>query len=106
MEMPVSGAIREATMPLSKQEINDRLSSLPGWEFDDDEIQREYKLASFREAIEFVNRIAGEAEQMDHHPDIEIKYDRVKIELSTHSAGGVTDKDFELARRIDAVAAG
>jgi 4a-hydroxytetrahydrobiopterin dehydratase len=93
-------------MPLSKQQVEQRLASLPGWERDDDEIQREFKFQGFTDAIAFVNRIAEQAEEMDHHPDIEIKYNRVKLELSTHSEGGVTDRDFELARRIDAAAAG
>ena len=89
---------------LSKSDIQQRLGSMPGWKLDDDEIQKRYEFPDFRQAIAFVNRIADAAEAMDHHPDIEISYNKVKIELSTHSEGGVTAKDFELAAKIDSVA--
>ena len=87
-------------MPLSKDEIKTRLKSLPGWKLDDDEIQRTFKFAGFKEAMLFVNQVARAAEAADHHPEIEIEYNRVKIELTTHSEGGVTEKDFALAERI------
>jgi 4a-hydroxytetrahydrobiopterin dehydratase len=91
-------------MPLSKDEIKTRLADLPGWKLDDDEIQRTFKFASFRDAIAFVNRVADAAEAADHHPEIEIEYDKVKLELSTHSEGGVTEKDFALAAQVSAFA--
>jgi len=87
---------------LSKDEVKSRLVGLPGWELDDEELQKKYKFADFKEAMAFVNRVAEFAEAADHHPDIEIKYNRVKLELSTHSEGGITDKDFALASQIDA----
>lgn len=89
-------------MALSRREIDDRLTALPGWERDDDEIEKSYEFADFADAMKFVNRVASAAEAADHHPDISIKYNRVKLSLSTHSEGGVTEKDFALAAEIDA----
>jgi 4a-hydroxytetrahydrobiopterin dehydratase len=91
-------------MPLSKQDVDERLRDHAGWRRDDDEIEKKYQFADFRQAMSFVNRVADAAEAMDHHPDIEIEYNKVKMSLSTHSEGGVTEKDFELARQIDAAA--
>jgi 4a-hydroxytetrahydrobiopterin dehydratase len=87
---------------LNQNDVRSRLSALSGWELDDDEIQKKYKFSDFREAMTFVNRVAQLAEAADHHPDIEIKYNSVKLELSTHSEGGLTEKDFALATQIDA----
>jgi 4a-hydroxytetrahydrobiopterin dehydratase len=87
--------------PLAKDEIKMRLRSLDGWEFDDGELERKYKFQNFVESIAFVNRVAELAEAADHHPDISIKYNRVKLTLSTHSEGGVTEKDFALIAAID-----
>jgi len=91
-------------MPLSKSEIEQRLRSLSGWKRDDDEIEKEFKFADFKQAMAFVNRVAEAAEAANHHPDIEIKYNKVELSLSTHSEGGVTEKDFDLAAKIDAAA--
>ena len=88
---------------LSKDDVIARLRELPGWELDDDEIEREYRFETFAASIGFVNKVAAAAEAADHHPDITIKYNRVKLKLSTHSEGGLTDKDFALAREIDAI---
>jgi 4a-hydroxytetrahydrobiopterin dehydratase len=88
--------------PLKKDEIKARLSGMSGWKLNDDEIEKKFQFADFKEAMAFVNRVAGAAESMDHHPDIEIKYNKVDLTLSTHSEGGVTDKDFQLAERIEA----
>ncbi len=70
-----------------------------GWREQDDALVREFELASFPAAIEFVRRLAELAEREDHHPDIDIRYRRVLVRWSTHSAGGVTDRDRELAAR-------
>lgn len=86
---------------LADTEIRDRLDRLKGWTRDGEMIRKTYTLASFPEAIAFVNRIAELAERADHHPDIDIRFDRVACALSTHSAGGLTPKDFELAAEID-----
>ncbi len=89
---------------LTEDEVKARLGALAGWGRDDDEIEKEFGFADFAEAMAFVNAVAGLAEAADHHPDISIKYNRVKLTLSTHSEGGVTEKDFALAAQIDAAA--
>lgn len=81
--------------------IRARLDELKGWTREGDVIRKTYTLESFPAAIAFVNRIAELAERADHHPDIDIRYDRVACALSTHSAGGLTSKDFDLAGEID-----
>ena len=86
---------------LSEAEIQRELTTLPGWELKAGEITHLYKFKDFKEAMEFVNRVADLAEEADHHPDILIRYNKVTLTLSTHSAGGLTGKDFQLARKID-----
>ncbi|MFP4623414.1 MAG: 4a-hydroxytetrahydrobiopterin dehydratase [Gemmatimonadota bacterium] len=88
---------------LNEQEIRTRLDDAPGWTRDGDAIRKTYTLDSFPEAIAFVNRIAEVSQRADHHPDIDIRFDRVACSLSTHNEGGLTDRDFDLARRIDVV---
>ena len=89
-------------MPLlDDAEIHRRLDELEGWTREGEVIRKTYTLDSFAEAIAFVNRIAELAERADHHPDIDIRYDRVGCALSTHSAGGLTRRDFDLARQLD-----
>lgn len=86
---------------LSEADIRTALAGLPGWELDGGEIARRYHLDSFAGAIAFVVRLSYAAEAADHHPDLDIRYDRVRVALSTHSEGGVTAKDLDLARVID-----
>ncbi len=86
---------------LSQAEIQEKLKALPGWELQGAAIQKEFAFKGFREALAFVNRVAEIAEAVDHHPDILIRYRRVLLTLSTHSAGGLTEKDFDLASRIE-----
>jgi 4a-hydroxytetrahydrobiopterin dehydratase len=73
----------------------------PNWVEVDGALQREFELPSFPEAIAFVNRVAELAEQEDHHPDVTISYKRVTLRWTTHSAGGITDRDRELAHRSE-----
>ncbi len=87
--------------PLSDIEIQRELGALSGWSRRGPAITRTFEFAGFRDAIAFVNRIADAAERMDHHPDIDIRYTRVTCQLSTHSAGGITRRDFLLAAAID-----
>ncbi len=87
---------------MTKDEVKARLESLAGWERDGDEIEKKFRFDDFKASMAFVNRVADLAEKADHHPDITIKYNRVKMTLSTHSEGGVTEKDFALAAQIDA----
>ena len=90
---------------LSEEQISARLAAVPTWRREGDSIRREFEFDDFPAAIAFVDRVAGAAEHADHHPDIDIRYDRVLLVLSTHSAGGLTAKDFDLAAAADALAA-
>lgn len=87
---------------LDEAGIAERLGRLDGWSRDGDTIRREYRFDGFPAAIAFVQVVAQHAESMDHHPDIDIRFDKVALALSTHSAGGLTSRDFDLAERIDA----
>jgi len=89
---------------LGEDDIRSGLVGLPSWGLADGQIVTEYRFADFRQAVAFVVRIAFEAEQADHHPDIDVRYNRVRVALSTHSAGGVTPKDLDLAATIERVA--
>lgn len=87
---------------LVERDITSRLASLKGWSRRENEIQKLYTHKNFKEAMGFVNRVAQLAEKANHHPDILIKWNKVTLTLSTHSEGGLTDKDFNLAAQIDA----
>ena len=89
---------------LSDDEIEARLAELDGWERDGDAIRKEFKLDDFVGSVDFVNRLTPLAEEMNHHPDLEISWNKVTVSLSTHSEGGLTGNDFELASKIDSVA--
>jgi 4a-hydroxytetrahydrobiopterin dehydratase len=89
--------------PLDAAAIQDRLSATPGWEREGDCIRRGYTFESYGAGVAFANRVAGLAESADHHPDILIGYCRVELSLTSHDAGGLTSRDFDLARRIDSV---
>jgi 4a-hydroxytetrahydrobiopterin dehydratase len=88
---------------LSRAEIERELAETPGWELADDSIVRTVELKDFAEAMAFVNRVAEVAEEANHHPDIEIHWNTVTLTQSTHVAGGLTEHDFRLARRINAL---
>jgi 4a-hydroxytetrahydrobiopterin dehydratase len=74
---------------------------IPEWKLEGDTISRSVEFPSFLEAVDAVNKIAREAEAMDHHPDIDIRWRTVRLALSTHSAGGLTTLDFQLAKKLD-----
>lgn len=86
---------------VSEKEIEEGLTKLDGWELHGNEITKTYTHRDFIDSISFVSRVAMLAEKANHHPDILIKYDRVTLSLSTHSEGGLTEKDFNLAGKID-----
>ena len=86
---------------LPDDRIAQRLAALSGWAREGDEIVKTYELPTFPDAIAFVTRIADQAEAADHHPDLDIRYRKVRVALSTHDAGGLTDKDFDLAAEIE-----
>lgn len=88
---------------LSDAVVQKELIDLPGWTREGDAIVRRYSLASFPAAIEFVRRVADRAEAANHHPDIAVYYKEVVLTLSTHSEGGITQKDIDAARAFDAV---
>lgn len=83
------------------KDIIKNLEKVRGWKLERNKIVREFIFNNFIESISFVNKIAEAAEKEQHHPDISIRYNKVKIILSTHSVNGVTDKDFRLAKLID-----
>jgi 4a-hydroxytetrahydrobiopterin dehydratase len=90
---------------LSDEEIEERLSGLDGWERRGEAIAKSFENGDFKGSVDFVNRLTPEAEEMNHHPDLEISWDTVTVRLTSHSEGGLTANDFELAQRIDALAA-
>jgi 4a-hydroxytetrahydrobiopterin dehydratase len=89
---------------LPDDEIDSRLARLDGWQRDGGSIVKEFKLADFVGSVAFVDKVVEPAEEMGHHPDLSLSWDTVRVSLTTHSAGGLTENDFELAKRIDAIA--
>jgi 4a-hydroxytetrahydrobiopterin dehydratase len=90
---------------MTVDEARRRMPEVPGWELEGEQIRKKLTFKDFRDAIAFVVRLAFEAEEADHHPDILISYKRVTLTYSTHSAGGLTDKDFAGAAAANALAA-
>jgi 4a-hydroxytetrahydrobiopterin dehydratase len=87
---------------LLETEILEKLKQLDGWTYSNKVISKEFKLANFKDALTFVNKVGDASEEMDHHPDILMhSWNKVKISISTHSEGGVTVKDFQLAKKIE-----
>jgi 4a-hydroxytetrahydrobiopterin dehydratase len=89
---------------LSDKQIQDKLAILPGWKKDGDTLERQFSFRSFPDAIAFTTRLAFDAEAADHHPDLTISYKRVTVRWSTHSEGGVTDKDLAGVAQTDKIA--
>jgi len=92
-------------MKLSQAEITERMKAVHGWTLEQDAIKKQFTFKGFPEAVGFVNRLVPEAEAADHHPDIQINYKRVTLVYSTHSEGGLTEKDFAGAAMADRIAA-
>jgi 4a-hydroxytetrahydrobiopterin dehydratase len=88
---------------LADEEIQAKLGELDGWERDGDVITKTFENGDFVGSVEFVRRLTGPAEEMGHHPDLELSWDKVKVSITNHAAGGLTDADFELAKRIDSL---
>jgi 4a-hydroxytetrahydrobiopterin dehydratase len=88
--------------PLAETEVVRRMADVPGWTREGPGIRRAYSFDSFAAAMAFANRVAGLAEAADHHPDLLIQYRTVTLTLWSHDAGGLTERDFRLARQIDA----
>jgi len=89
---------------LDDEQVDERLEGLDGWDRSGDSIRKEFDQGDFKGSVDFVNRLTPAAEEMNHHPDLEISWKTVTVSLSTHSEGGLTDSDFELAAKIDSVA--
>ena len=88
---------------LTDDQIRQALDSLPGWTRDGDAITRTYEHPDFRTAMAFVRYVAEVAEKQGHHPDIDVRYNKVRLAVTTHDAGGLTEKDLDLARTVDHV---
>ena len=93
-----------AAAPLSDDQIQQHLQKLPGWAVQDHVLRKTFWFPSFSKSMEFVNQLAEMAESVNHHPDIDIRYDKVTIGLTTHDAGGITQNDVEMAASADDVA--
>jgi 4a-hydroxytetrahydrobiopterin dehydratase len=91
-------------MRLSRGDAERRLKELNGWTLEGDAIRKQFTFADFPAAVAFVNRLAPQAEAVDHHPDILISYKRVTLTYSTHDEGGLTEKDFDGAAAADRLA--
>ena len=91
---------------LTETELQAGMAGVPEWRIEDNAIVRTFAFGRFADGIAFVNRVAHAADAMDHHPDIDIRYTKVRMALSTHSAGGITAADLALARQIDAAISG
>lgn len=89
---------------LSEAEIAEKLAGLPGWERKGEAIEKAFKRGDFVGSVRFVESLVEPAEAMNHHPDVAISWDTVTVTISTHSEGGLTAADFELAEKIDALA--
>lgn len=89
---------------LSDSEVQERLAGLSGWERAGEAIEKSFKCGDFVGSVEFVTKLVDPAEGMNHHPDLSISWDTVTVTISTHSEGGLTANDFELAEKIDALA--
>jgi 4a-hydroxytetrahydrobiopterin dehydratase len=89
---------------LSDSEVEERLAGLPGWERRGDAIAKQFERGDFVGSVRFADALVEPAEAMNHHPDLEISWSTVTVTLSSHSEGGLTENDFELAAKIDALA--
>jgi len=93
------------TAPLHDPDLHSALAGLPEWKLEEKAIHRVFQFRDFSGAMEFVNRVAEEAEEANHHPDITINYNRVTLSLTSHDAGGLTKRDVAMARKISSLAA-
>ncbi|HUY95402.1 MAG TPA: 4a-hydroxytetrahydrobiopterin dehydratase [Terracidiphilus sp.] len=89
--------------PISESEVASRLNSLKSWRREGQEITRTFEFPDFRAALAFVNKTGDLAEAAGHHPDIDIRYNKVRLALTTHDAGGLSAKDFDLAAKINSL---
>jgi len=90
---------------LTDSEIQQALAKLPGWQRNGIAIQRTFQFPDFKAAMQFVNKVAEAAEQANHHPDIDIRYNKVTTTLVSHDSGGVTQRDVKMAEKINQIGA-
>jgi 4a-hydroxytetrahydrobiopterin dehydratase len=93
--------VDKSSHPITVEEARKLMEEVPGWEMKDSAITREFKYKNFSEAMRFVNRVADLAEGQDHHPDIHISYNKVRLDLSTHKIGGLSMNDFIMAAKVN-----
>lgn len=86
---------------LNAESIRGWLRERSGWKRQSNRLVKDFRFPSFRDSIVFVNRVATLADEVDHHPEIDVRFDQVRLTLSTHDAGGITEKDLQLAEQID-----
>ena len=91
---------------LTDSEISARMADIPDWARDGDAMSRTVRFDTFADGIDFISRLAPVADDADHHPDIDIRYRNVKFALTSHDSGGITDRDFTMAAKIDGLLAG
>jgi 4a-hydroxytetrahydrobiopterin dehydratase len=96
--------VQAGTAPLARKEAEALLLQVPTWSLGEKEIRREFRFKDFRQAMDFVNNVASIANDQDHHPDIFISYNNVRLTLSTHKIGGISINDFIVAAKIDLLA--
>jgi len=97
--------IAMGTVPLSRREAGDLMREIPQWSLTETMVTRDFHFKDFRQAMDFVNGVAAIANEQDHHPNILISYNKVRLSLSTHKIGGLSMNDFIVAARIDLLAA-
>ncbi len=88
---------------ISPEVVKERLQRLPGWQLEGQEIVRHYQFADFTSAMAFVNQVAEKAEAADHHPDIDIRYNKVRLALISHDKGGLTERDMRMAATVSSL---
>ncbi len=88
---------------LEDAEVSASLAAYEGWQLENGQITKTYEFPSYLAGVTFVSAIAHLAEAMDHHPDLDLRYRKLRVALNTHDVGGISPLDFELARRIDAI---
>ena len=88
---------------LTREEIRQILTELPGWVFTEDQIEKEFTFSTYMAGIEFVNRLAAKAEEHNHHPDLEVGWCRVKVAFTSHDTGGVTERDVKMATAAEQI---
>jgi len=91
---------------LSPEQVQQKLATLSGWELEGNALRRDLSFADFASAMVFVNRVAEIAEEANHHPDIDIRYSKVTLRLTSHDSGGITGRDIKMAGKINQVTAG